>query len=633
MRNLNYLTMLTLMLAIPRITVAQYCAASFTNTSDDWINNVTFGSINNTSGSTTYTDYTAQSTTVSAGNSYPISISVSTSGGPWDQYVSVWFDWNQDEVFQDATERTNLGFQGINNTSYTFNFTINVPANAVGGSTRMRVIERYNGYAPVGACNPMGTSYGEVEDYSVFVLSPLNVSTPDTLSTACFNDEDIDLFAYATGGTSPYTYSWSTGSTNDSIFNLGAGSYSVIVTDSLGATDTSHTFIIEPDSLYVTVDITQQILCEGDIGAATATATGGTPSYDYSWSNGSSTASVANLDSGINTVVVTDDSGCVASAQIVIDSAQSNMISNPSVMSVLCFGGNSGSIDPDISGGVAPYNYSWSTGDSVSVLTNLEAGIYTVTITDSLGCMHSLSQTISEPPILTLNASLVDSIVCEGDSTGTASAVAGGGVSPYQISWQPSGTIGGSATGLWEGNHQVMVTDSNGCEMDTSITFVAISPNPEVDLGPDIFDTLGMSHTLDAGMHSSYTWGGSGSGSNSTLVVTTTGTYSVTVTNEYGCEGSDEIYVDITKAGIEDVVDFQILMYPNPVSSILNVEFGRNMANAAIRLTDVNGATIHTSTLRSTNTLTLDMADLPSGVYALSVIKGKAAATHRIVKL
>ena len=141
------------------------CSPCYTNIDDDYITNVTFNSINNNSvndGSCSYGDYTSINTTIDPGATYNLSVSF-FSEGLWTEYVSVWFDWNQNGDFE-ATERYDLG-SGID---ATLNLNITVPITALSGPTRMRVNEDFGGYA-ADACNNIGSAFGETEDYTVII--------------------------------------------------------------------------------------------------------------------------------------------------------------------------------------------------------------------------------------------------------------------------------------------------------------------------------------------------------------------------------------------------------------------------------------------------------------------------------
>ncbi len=142
-----------------------YCATTYTNQTDDWISNVSFNTIDNSSGTEEpdgYADYTAQITIVDPGSSHTVSVDVVVNG-PWVQNTWVWIDWNQNCNFTDLGEAIDLGeTPGISGT-FTLSSSITIPADALAGITRMRVAERYS-FDPESCTH---ATYGEVEDYSV----------------------------------------------------------------------------------------------------------------------------------------------------------------------------------------------------------------------------------------------------------------------------------------------------------------------------------------------------------------------------------------------------------------------------------------------------------------------------------
>jgi len=147
-----------------------YCPSAYSNQTDDWITNVTIGSINNTSGqngSNSYGDYTHLSTDLST-EILLYGLSVSFSSGTWTQHVWAWIDWNRDDVFDETTESYDLG----DGESESLLLWLNVPAGAHMGPTRLRIIEQYA--SDPGPCDPHGTTYGETEDYTVNVVSSAN---------------------------------------------------------------------------------------------------------------------------------------------------------------------------------------------------------------------------------------------------------------------------------------------------------------------------------------------------------------------------------------------------------------------------------------------------------------------------
>ena len=152
----------------------------------DWITNVTFAGINNNSLRAgcpdSYSDFTAQMATVSAGSSYPIDIEVEIDYGPYTEYVVAYFDWNQDGDFQDTDERYEIGSIYLSGAALSgiVSNTINVPTTALNGTTRMRIVERYNTYHPNACAN---ATYAEYEDYSVDITGGI-APTVATLPSA-----------------------------------------------------------------------------------------------------------------------------------------------------------------------------------------------------------------------------------------------------------------------------------------------------------------------------------------------------------------------------------------------------------------------------------------------------------------
>ncbi|MBE9510434.1 MAG: T9SS type A sorting domain-containing protein, partial [Bacteroidetes bacterium] len=189
-----------------------YCPSIYSKQTDDWITNVTFNTINNNSeqdGTNSYGDYTAQSTDVVQNSSYNLSVSFTSSG--YTEHVWAWFDWNQNCDFNDAGEAYDLG-DGID---ATLTLSISIPASASLGTTRMRIVEKYN--TDPSSCNS-GT-YGETEDYTINVTSS-GITPTATISTTpgCFTGT-VRVSSDLTGTQTFYLYN-SDGTTE--IANSGA---------------------------------------------------------------------------------------------------------------------------------------------------------------------------------------------------------------------------------------------------------------------------------------------------------------------------------------------------------------------------------------------------------------------------
>jgi len=153
-----------------------YCASAATNLTDEWISNVTFAGINNNSGSTGYSDFRSISATVTPGTSYNFSSTIDQTG-TYTETVTIWIDWNQNAVFE-TSELIQIGTCAIS--GCIISLDIPVPADAVAGSTGMRVVLKFSSYQT----DPCATfTFGEVEDYSVIVTAPPPCPAPVGMST------------------------------------------------------------------------------------------------------------------------------------------------------------------------------------------------------------------------------------------------------------------------------------------------------------------------------------------------------------------------------------------------------------------------------------------------------------------
>jgi gliding motility-associated-like protein len=298
----------------------------------------------------------------------------------------------------------------------------------------------------------------------------------------CFGACTGSATANALGGTLPYTYTWSAttpSQTSQTATNLCAGTYTVLVQDQLGCSNTGTITFTNPPDIIIAPTQTN-VNCFGNCnGAINSNASGGTGLLTYSWSPGSiTTTNLSNLCVGTYTLKVTDANGCSKTQIFNITSTPSISATftttNPSACIV-----NNGSIcvtpSGGPSGGAGPYTFAWSpaggVGGTTSCYSSLLAGPYTVTITDG-ACSTTVAAVLTTPagPTLTINN---QSVTCFGSSTGGATVTASG-VGPFTFTWTPVvgfTTIGNTSTasGLNTGTYNISVTDGNGCVTSQSI--------------------------------------------------------------------------------------------------------------------------------------------------------------------
>ena len=307
-----------------------------------------------------------------------------------------------------------------------------------------------------------GAGCQDISTITIANAATLSLNTT-TVNSLCNGSTGSATAATVTGGTAPLTYKWSNGQTTQTASNLSGGNYSVSVSDALGCTVSGQTSVqINPISVGVTKT---DAACSGvKNGSATATINGGgTGAYTYTWSNGATTSTVNNLEAGTYKVIVSG-AGCKDSSTITIANATTLSLTANAV-NTLCNGSTGSATAATVTGGKAPFTYTWSNGATTQTASNLPAGNYIVSVTDANGC-----QVISSPvavnkdnSTITWTPSVTDA-TC-GQKNGKVQFVFAGGTAPYTVKW--SG--GNNTDNLAGGAYIFTVTDANGCQSTQSI--------------------------------------------------------------------------------------------------------------------------------------------------------------------
>lgn len=315
---------------------------------------------------------------------------------------------------------------------------------------------------------------------TVTITEPLNITlTPTITNSDCgFPNGEVEI--QVTGGTSPYTFLWSTGGTTPSTGLVLAGAYSVTVTDANGCTVSGNFAVSSTDGPDITLVTSEDASCFGlTDGSATVTATGGSGGYTYTWQPGNLTGPTQNsLGGGVYTVTVVDSDGCPSSLVVTINQPnqiQLDLGATPSSCTV-----DDGSISVSASGGSGIFTYLWSNGATTNNVSNIGAGNYTVTVTDGSGCQVQGSVNVSSinGPVLSLNS--VTDETCLGSADGSATVAASAGTPGYTYAWSPTGGVNATATGLTAGTYNITVTDAAGCIAVETVTIGSGSIDVEV---------------------------------------------------------------------------------------------------------------------------------------------------------
>ncbi|GAB4453976.1 MAG: hypothetical protein OHK0036_17290 [Bacteroidia bacterium] len=364
------------------------------------------------------------------------------------------------------------------------------------------------------------------------------VTGTQTQSVTCYGGSNGSATVNVTGGTTPYSYTWSPSvSTSSTATNLSAGNYTVYIQDNASCTATTVVNITQPQNFTLSVN-TNSVSCNGSAnGSATINVSGGTPSYNYTWQPSGGNSNIATgLSAGIYTVNISDVNNCSTSTTVNITQPSALTVN---ITSTNTCGGNA-TATVNVSGGIPNYSYTWTpTGGNGQVASNLSPGTYTVLVSDNNGCLASSVFTVSSTNIsYTIS---VDSVDCFGTSTGNATINVSGGVTPYTYTWLPSGGNNNIATGLSSGNYTVQVNDNAGCAL-TATLFIPQPNNIVLSTSPNtsvcVNNTITLSATASGGNGGySYNWNPGGIVNNGTMQVSPSSitTYSVFATDSKGC--------------------------------------------------------------------------------------------------
>ena len=282
------------------------------------------------------------------------------------------------------------------------------------------------------------------------------------------------------GAANPITYNWSNGASTQSVNNLAPGIYTVNILDGNNCPSVLSISIAEPTALSVNASATGVTANGANDGTATANPTGGTPNYNYVWSNSETTQTIASLAPGSYTVVVTDGNGCTSQQTVNVTAFNCALAATISSANVLCFAGADGQATAAVSGGSLPYTYLWSNGAITQTTTNLSAGTYSVSATDAAGCSIVQSINITQPTLLVATVLAVQNVLCPQDLTGGATVTATGGILPYTFQLP-----GNNGSQLGVGSYTVSVTDANGCTATISFNIVATDNQPPTMVCPE----------------------------------------------------------------------------------------------------------------------------------------------------
>ncbi|MBN2348489.1 MAG: gliding motility-associated C-terminal domain-containing protein [Bacteroidales bacterium] len=468
------------------------------------------------------------------------------------------------------------------------------------------------------------------------------ISEPDSIiinknitNIQCFEENTGEIDITVSGGTvaGDYSYSWQTdvgsgiATSEGDQTGLSAANYYLTVTDDnlCKAYDTS--FVSQPPAVSFSGSVVDRIVIPpGSNGAVTLNPVGGTTPYlSYNWSGPGFTASTEDItglvNAGIYNITVTDAYNCVFDTSFLVanDTALIAYISYKKNIS--CNGGSDGEAIVSLENGSGNYNFSWTDGSSpvggnFDNISNRTEGTYYVTVTDQISAKTAETYVILTEPLQALSLGINSTdITCNGYDNGIIDLQVTGGTLPYSYSWTGPASFTASTEDLIniaEGNYFVTVTDKNDCfssiseeiiEPDPMVITISQAPDDEIKCYGDLTANLEASTAGGLGPYA-YLWNDPGNTVGFRVEFLGVGTYTVTVTDNDGCEASNDFDVDqpgdiVIVPTLKDVTCF-------------------NDGDGAIQLA-VSGGTPGYGYSWSNFESTKDITGLSAGIYTVTV--------------
>ncbi|MBI4647084.1 MAG: T9SS type A sorting domain-containing protein, partial [Bacteroidia bacterium] len=460
-------------------------------------------------------------------------------------------------------------------------------------------------------------SGGCIVTTTAVVTQPAEILISAVITDAGCNQSDGSTTVTVTGGTAPYTYNWNTGADTQSIAYLQSGSYFVTITDNAGCTAVAPIIIGNNGAPLVT--LTQSdISCYGaSDGSVTANVSGGVSPYSYIWNTGCTDAQQGVSTAGTYIITVTDVNGCMA--------VTATYISEPDILEIQYavseeIQGNDGAINIMVSGGTQPYSFLWSGGQTLEDISGLQAGDYTVTITDANGCtaieMITIAGSLCD---LALNAVNYD-ISCYGQSSGDVDLTVSNDIEPTSYTWN-NGSVTQDLFNIPAGSYTVTVTDDRGCTATESVTVSAPSEIllDIVTTPANCGDEDGTATVAISGGVSPYSYNWSTGGTDSEIHDLAAGYYMLTITDVNGC------------------IKYAVVIVNN--SSTLNISVAgitgvtcSGGSNGAIDI-DISGGLAPYIYEWSNGATTQDISGIPAGSYEIMVTDDSGCMTASSIEV
>lgn len=498
--------------------------------------------------------------------------------------------------------------------------------------------------------------------------SPVAVVSAVITNANCNSGGSINIAA--SGGTSPYTYNWGSGLTTEDRTGLNPGNYSVTVRDNYNCSVTQSFTVGQDAGPYISGLATNTSCNNSCDGAINLSVTGAAP-FTYDWGTGfGATEDTSGLCAGTYNVTVADSNNCGIATTFTIASPAALSATATITASVSCSGYSDGAATAAATGGTPPYSFLWSDGQTADTATALSAGVYAVTVTDSLGCTAVASVTVADgnnvfagaiggPTAASINQTatyIVSANVNYSYSWSVLNGVilSGHGSNSIEVAWTVAGT------GLVE-----LIASEQGCAdtVSKSVTVVDTTQNCSAlfylypDTVPHSYFVVNTASGI-APLYYSWNWGDGSANDTAAYpshTYTAAGFYTIclTITDSAGCsdtycnpyfllksedESSAMIQVNVvptTFTSIHDVALESITLYPNPTSGTITLKGIPSLAgmeSLQLKLFDTFGKQLWQQSLETVQGVSLDLTSLSQGIYFLKIQNDKGSRVMKVIK-
>ena len=518
--------------------------------------------------------------------------------------------------------------------------------------TTGRIAFRY--YVPNGGPTGTNSDLIGIDDFVYTPVPSCNLTATASANNAMGGASNGSINLTVNGGTAPYSFVWSNGSTTQNQSMLPPGCYTVGVVDAAGCQSMATACVtnLAGPILYSNSNVvssyqvvnggfTPQWVCQNDtlysdggimnvyLEAGATMITGG--GIDSIFAKSGSTIIMNGgihriyHEPGVNLVMNGGIPYLNPCPSLVFNYSQApangcvpvpvcNMTAAATVSNVQCNGEATGTATVTPSGGTAPYSYVWpNLPGNTQTVNNLPSGTYTVTVTDANGCITTQNFTVTEPVALVSNSSVTNPILCAGGMA-TVIVSATGGTAPY---------IGTGSFSQSAGPQTFTVTDANGCTTTTITTITEPTPLSAVTTSTD--EMMGMDGTatvtVTGGTPSYMYYWMPGGATTPAITGLAAGTYSVTVLDANGCGDTLEVVVG-SQVSLHEAGLTSIVLYPNPSATTITVSNSTSTAFDEVGIYTLEGRLLFEFALGGNESRIIDISSWSPGRYVLKHASG-----------